>query len=379
MKILIFCNSVPYEPITDRTNKLNQLVESLKERHEISFISFSNNNVEKYAKETGFQVTYINPYCSRFNPKNFLTEKSIFMRNYSRRCQKEVDKVVNSFNPDCIIYNSISHFQYINKFENIKKVYNCTQVTYMLLYRIANQNKFLKKYFYNKEGVKLAHIEKKAYVNSDAIIFSNISDMNNVGSQMQLLTPLFYIPFYVDEYNLLPHKEKDNVLIGVNCDTVQGRYAYNYFIDKIHPYFKKTNKNYELYVYGDLKENSYKDSKIHVIHSLNDDLLSNIKCLFMPYKFRSGSHLLPIKCMAKGIPLVGFTKSMEFINVKIKDDYCICDTNLHDIIKKIEKTRENEAKLNKIINNSYNYAKEHYNKHMFEASLNTFEEQILNK
>lgn len=377
MKILFFCNSVPYEPITDRTNKLKQLVDALKEKHEISFISFSKENIEKYSSQTGFSVKYVNPHSSRYNINNFLTPKSVFIRNYSRRCQQEIDNIVKEFNPECIIYNSISHFQYINKYENIKKVYNCTQVTYMLLYRIANQNKFLKKYFYNKEGIKLAHIEKKAYVNSDAVLFSNVSDMNNVSSQMQLLTPIFYIPFYVEDFNILPQNDSHNVLIGVNCDTVQGNYAYNYYINHIHHNLKKKFNDYELYIYGDLKQDSYKDNNVHIVHKLDEELLSKIKYMFLPYKFRSDTHLLPIKCMAKGIPLVGFTKSMESINVKIKDDYCINDTNIKNIINKIDNIIEHKSKLNKIIENAYNYSKEHYNKELFNNSMKDFEERIL--
>lgn len=377
MKILIFCNSVPFEPIADRTNKLKQLIDALKDKHEISLITFSNENVDEYISQTGYSVKYVNPHSSRFNPKNFFTKRSVFIRNYSKRCQSEVDAAINEFNPECIIYNSISHFQYIKKYERIKKIYNCTQVTYMLLYRIANQSKFLKKYFYAKEGMKLAHIEKKAYINSATVLFSNISDLNNVGSQMQLLIPLYYIPFYVEEYNILPKKDSHNILIGVNCDTVQGNYAYKYFIENVHPYLKERFSDYELYVYGDLKADSYKDNNVHVVHKLNDEFLSKINCLFMPYKFRSDSHLLPIICMSKGIPLVGFTKSMEFINVKIKDDYCINDTNLKNLINKIDNILENKSKLNRITENAYNYSKEHYNKQMFEKNFKDFEDKFL--
>ena len=378
MKIIYICEGVPYKSTKSSEYRNKQIIEYLSKDNDLKILVNNSANIEEYKAETGLDVEYIaassssssSSSSSAFFKNLFFPEKKLNLPHFHPLLSKtSLSEAIEKFNPDLIFFTSIGFFEYI-KHINIKKIFVVNKVMYMYYQRLAVLHTFLRKRLFKNTAFRIGSYERYAFINVDMILFAHINDMANVNSNMQLLTPSYYLPSYVENFDLKPLIQAPNILFPVNYRSQVGKATYDYFIANIHGKLKNKYPEYKLFVSGRKTKNMYKDEHIEFVDAPTEEILDKTRALLLPYRIRMDMQFFAILAMSRGIPVIGFEKCMDFFAVKRKDDYCIAAKNLTEFNNLFIKNFKNDATLDRVRLNAFDYVKEHYTKAAFEKTMN---------
>ncbi len=368
MNIVFLCVDVPWAFAKASEYRHHQIIEALKENHQVKVIVLNQKNAKEYREKYGTNVEIVNCYMPAVRQIDYF-RKSLLLPHFPKPVERSsIEDAIRGFAPDIVVYTSIGFFPYVKNI-NAKKVFSVNKVLYMYYQRLALIENWIKGFFLKKRCYSIGAYERRAFMESDMILFSVINDMGNVNSNMQLLTPSYYLPAYIDKVDFCPLCEKKNIIVYGNYNSIAGKMMIKDFLDNIHPYIKKNYPDYKAYVVGLGSDAINKDENIEVSTILTEDILKDSRALLLPYKVRMDMQFPAIKAMSFGVPIIGYDKTMDFFAVKKKDDYCIPAKSKGELQTKLVKSLDNNAILEKVRENAFNYVKEHYNKELFDKTL----------
>ena len=368
MRIVFLCVDVPWMFSKASHWRHHQIIEALKENHTVKVITLSPKNIDEYKEKYKTDAEYIESNISNVKKIDYF-RKSLILPHFPKPIKSgSLEEAIREFAPDVIFYTSIGFFPYVRNL-NVKKVFSVNKVLYMYYQRLALIENCFNGFFLKKRCYSIGAWERRAFMESDMILFSVINDMANVNSNMQLLTPSYYLPAYVDKVDFCPLCEKKNIIIYGNYNSIAGKIMIKDFLDNIHPAIKKRYPDYKVYMVGLGSQKLTTDENIEVSTLLTEEILKDARALLLPYRVRTDMQFPAIKAMSYGVPIIGFDKTMDFFAVRKKDEYCISAKNRNELITKLLKAFESDPPLEKVRENAFNYVKEHYTKELFKKTL----------
>lgn len=379
MNILVLCKNVPYVFRKTDDFRLHLILEELKKNHTVKVLCLSKTDIKEYSEKYNTDVVWMKNSINKESAmKSFLFKgKSFFLSNfYSSSVRNEIVGAVRDFKPDLIVYNNVGFYDFIGRFSNVKRIFSVDNCLYMYYARLSSVYDFIRRKMLLTESKRIMVKEKAAFVYSDAIWFGAFSDMNNVNSQLQLITPGYYLPGYTEEFEYPALKNNHHVLIYGDFRTRVGRLMYKYYIANIHGSMKKKYSDYKVYVAGNLIPNMYSDDNVEFAEELTKEILDDVRIYFSCYKFRTNLFYPEITCAGHGIPICGCDKGIGFVNVKDKKEYCATVFRRRDLKNYFLEVIDNDNVLEKCRKNSYNYVKENFDKEKFEKTIQISLEKI---
>lgn len=372
MNILVLCTRVPYTFRKTGDFRLHQTLLCLKEKHNVKVACFDKENLKEYSEKHNIDTEWLKGYkLGEKIKRNFLFKgQSLILGSYYRMVDTgKLDKIIKEFSPDCIVFKGVGFYDYVKKYESVKKIFSIDDCLYMYYARLSSVYSFIKRKLYTMESQRIMAKEKKAFIRSDAIWFGAYSDMNNVNSQLQLITPGYYLPGYAEEFVFKPLPDNHHIIIYGDFNAKSGILMYSYFIKNIHGALKAKFSDYKVYVVGNINPKMYKDSSILFCSDFTDEILNDARMYLSCYKFRTNQFYPEIVCASHGIPIGGCDKGIGFINVKDKKDYCASVMRRRDLRAHILDVIDNTNALEKRRKNTFEFVKENCNKELFAKNM----------
>ena len=368
MKIVFLCVDVPFNFTKASEYRHHQMIEALKENHSVKVIVLNSKNVKEYKEKYGTDAEAVESYIPKIRQIDYFRKSLILPRFPKPHKKGELEDLIRDFAPDIVFYTSVGFYPYVKNI-SAKKVFSVNKVLYMYYQRLALIENPINGFLLRKRCYSIGAWEKRAFMEADMILFSVINDMANVNSNMQLLTPSYYLPAYIDKVEFCPLCQKKNIIVYGNYKSIAGKLMIKYFLDSIHPLLKKTYQDYKVYIVGNGAKSIEADSNTEVREVLWEDVLKDARALFLPYRVRTDMQYPAIKAMSYGVPIIGYDKTMDFFAVKRKDDYCITAKSPGELQNKFIRAFNNDADLERVREKAFNYVKDHYSKESFDKTL----------
>ena len=393
MEKILFLMSRPPLPTNDgRSITLFQYIEAMKEDYEIGIVTLkSKKDINKQPEYIKFvkeleMPSFVGKFLNVLNLSLFKRWPLQVAGVYSRKAQKQFNKIVNEFQPDIIICDMIRTSRYVlkSKFDGRKildmddilsKRYESSlntkedplgQFKDMLpsfalkIIRILHLNKFILKF----EAKAMRKKELSAKDNfSDVILVSpkECEKLNKItGTNMAKCWP---VCVNTVDNNKSDYDNNQICFLG-NIDASQNQSTLQFIIDNV---MNKLPKEVNLLVVGKCsKENMEKFSKYSNVKFTGyvDSIVEYVQdslCLLAPIQYGSGIKIKVLESMAYKVPVITSSVGAEGLNFVNGQDVIITNDNYAEEVMKM---RSDKKYRNDIASNGYKYVLE---KHNFEV------------
>lgn len=372
MKKVVFITTRPIYPITGgREVVLYNYCKGLSEMHncEVDLISFIDD--ENYNLTPDFiNSQYIVKTPSKIEKVKNLVIKSLILKKwplqvslyYSRKTQRNIEKIINKINPDILICDMARTAEYIRNITGFsgKKVLDMDDLLSKRYFRQANNvskdnnilgqygNKipgfvkkmlsstFIKKKVLLLEGNLLQRYELEVSKDFNHIIFVSQIEAKELNEKMNK-NKAFDVSIGVDHeyYSKIVVEKKQENLIGFlgNMYIPHNQDAVMHFINDIFPRVKEEIPNAKFRIIGkcskEYKEQFEDREDIEVTGQVEDIRQYMQECIVAvaPLTYGSGIKTKILETMAMGVPVVTNDIGAEGIKIKNGQNIIISNNN----------------------------------------------------
>jgi sugar transferase (PEP-CTERM/EpsH1 system associated) len=271
---------------------------------------------------------------------SFFTDQSfIIRRDYVKKMQMIVDKIIREEKPDLIYVDHLQMFQYVKNHKGFK-ILDEHNVENLLIKRLAkNEPNYFKKIFLNQEQKKLMDLEKNACLVSDLVLTVSDVDKEILSELASHKVRIESIPIGVDcEYfSFKPRpaesegQKKSIIFIGTlfwppNIDAIM------WFLNNVRPLIREKTGNVNLKIIGNKPVRKVaqlaKFENIEILGNVQDvrPFMRQGNVFIVPLRIASGMRVKILNAMACGIPVVSTSIGVEGVEVKNGENILIADT-----------------------------------------------------
>lgn len=378
MRIFVLLSRVPY-PLEkgDKLRAFNQIRELAKNNE---LILCALNPDTKLDKQKAFSK--LQPYCHSINfldlpiyLRLWNMSKALFGNIpiqagyfYNRKVEKEIHRLINTYNPDHIYCQFIRTTEYVKNLK-IKKTLDYQDVlSYGIKRRLKNVSIF-KKPFFSLEYKRLINYEREIfdYFNNKTII--SIPDKNLIPHQHK--EEIYVIPNGVDHSFFKPiNKEKTyDVVFTGNMAYPPNVNAAEFLIKDIMPIVWKEMPEVKVLLAGasPVKKVLSLQSKLVDISGWMDDIrdsYSSAKVFIAPMRIGTGLQNKLLEAMSMKIPSITTPLANDALQAKDSTEILI-GHDATELANKIIKLLSNKKLYETIAKNGYNFV---HNNHSWEKA-----------
>ena len=381
MKILQLSKKTPFPPLDGESVAISDItIQLLNNGHKVHLICMQTS--KHFSDETSPFFEHKNFSCSIINVNtninpillvwyDFLTASPYIAKRYfDKKFLKEIEKVIQTFQPDIIhaesLYTSL-YFKYLKKYSQpkIMRAQNIESNIWKL--RSKNEKNILKKIYFHYLSKKLNTYELKIAHLADLIVSITEDDHNYFKKQIKNKA-IITVPtgYQVKTIELNSTKEPNYIFFGA-LDWFPNIEALNWLIQKAWPEILTKNPSAQLHIAGrnpnkkDITQwKKAKNIKFYGQVENAEEFLKNGKIVLVPLFTGSGIRIKIIEAMALGLPVVATTIAAKGINVKNHYNILLADTE-KEFAKQAIELHENIELYNKISNNAQLFISQQYN------------------
>lgn len=398
MKVLHVSNRVPV-PANDGgaiaiLNMLNGLVEN---KCEIDFISI---NTPKSINTSG-KITALNNHFdvfvdTRISPFNAL--KSLLFKNtpynverfYNKAVEALISKQIRSSKYDFILLESAFTCLYIPMIQKLCStpiLVRTHNVEYMIWKRLAaNESNPLKKWYLKHLSKRLALFEADFYQRADGIVAISEDDKSLL-LKMGITKPIEVVPTGISLKNKLISTEisgKKNTIFSLSSlDWMPNSEGLNWFLKEVWPMVHQANPSIEFHIAGKATPQWVLDLNLKnvIVHGYVDDaqkFQQQYGLMLVPLLSGSGMRVKIIEGFANKKCILSTSIGAEGIPYTKNENIRIADTP-KEWAKEITELVANEAEMNRISENAYEFVKQNYDTVQLTSKVIHLVEQIKRK
>ncbi|HRG37402.1 MAG TPA: glycosyltransferase [Bacteroidia bacterium] len=375
MKIFIILSRVPY-PLEkgDKLRAFNQIKE-LSKNNEVYLFALNdlNSNQQaiaellKYCKEvTVFRLTkltiVLNLIRTLFDGKPF--QVGYF---YSKKAQVVIDTLIKKYQPNHIYCQLIRTAEYVRPYPNIPRTLDFMDIFSKGMERRKSTSPFYLKPILGIEYRRLLTYENK--------IFDSFTNKTIISEQDKSFLPhpdkeeIVVIPNGVDTSYFKPMESKKEfeLLFNGNMNYPPNIESVQYLVNKVMPLIWKQKPEVRLLISGanpNSKVLELKSDRVVVSGWMNDirENFAKSKILAAPMQISIGLQNKLLEAMAMKLPCVTSTLANNALKAKPNEQILVADTP-EEYAKSIVSLLNDEAMMNRIAENGYQYALSNFNWH----------------
>lgn len=347
---------------------MGKQVETLKEKHNVTVLTFVNNEYEKqliknhpdyYYVETSTKTFIGNVLLHPFQPNMFAVRNSRKFKKLLKRIIQE--KKIQAIHAE---YTSMGQYVWVKEvYPNI--IFNMTEhdVTIQSYERQMLNANGIKKFYFNIETAKVKKCEKEYVSHSDNVMTFNEKDASLLKKFYYLNNVCVLNPYYGLEFSEISKNEKIPYSI---CFVGQmGRDENHVAALRLIQIFRKINRSdWQLNIIGAYPKDELKDMECDNIHitgfvdDINREILKNEIAVF-PLTYGAGIKLKVLLAFGLGLPVIttsvgaeGIDENGEVLNLAETDE---------EIIDQINHLFSNRHLLEKKRNECISFVKDKFN------------------
>jgi len=375
LKIFIILSRVPY-PLEkgDKLRAFNQIKE-LSKNNEVYLFALNdlNSNQQaiaellKYCKEvTVFRLTkltiVLNLIRTLFDGKPF--QVGYF---YSKKAQVVIDTLIKKYQPNHIYCQLIRTAEYVRPYPNIPRTLDFMDIFSKGMERRKSTSPFYLKPILGIEYRRLLTYENK--------IFDSFTNKTIISEQDKSFLPhpdkeeIVVIPNGVDTSYFKPMESKKEfeLLFNGNMNYPPNIESVQYLVNKVMPLIWKQKPEVRLLISGanpNSKVLELKSDRVVVSGWMNDirENFAKSKILAAPMQISIGLQNKLLEAMAMKLPCVTSTLANNALKAKPNEQILVADTP-EEYAKSIVSLLNDEAMMNRIAENGYQYALSNFNWH----------------
>lgn len=398
MKVLHVSNRVPV-PANDGgaiaiLNMLNGLVEN---KCEIDFISI---NTPKSINTSGKIASLNNHFDifvdTRISP--FKALKSLLFKNtpynverfYNKAIEALISKQIQSNKYDFILLESAFTCLYIpiiQKLCSTPILVRTHNVEYMIWKRLAaNESNPLKKWYLKHLSKRLALFEADFYQRADGIVAISKDDKNLL-LKMGISKPIEVVPTGISlknkEVSTDTSGKKNTIFSLSSLDWMPNSEGLNWFLKEVWPMVHQANPSIEFHIAGKATPQWVLDLNLKnvIVHGYVDDaqkFQQQYGLMLVPLLSGSGMRVKIIEGFANKKCILSTSIGAEGIPYTKNENIRIADTP-KEWAKEITELVANEAEMNRISENAYEFVKQNYDTVQLTSKVIHLVEQIKRK
>lgn len=398
MKVLHVSNRVPV-PANDGgaiaiLNMLNGLVEN---KCEIDFISI---NTPKSINTSGKIASLNNHFDifvdTRISP--FKALKSLLFKNtpynverfYNKAIEALISKQIQSNKYDFILLESAFTCLYIpiiQKLCSTPILVRTHNVEYMIWKRLAaNESNPLKKWYLKHLSKRLALFEADFYQRADGIVAISKDDKNLL-LKMGISKPIEVVPTGISlknkEVSTDTSGKKNTIFSLSSLDWMPNSEGLNWFLREVWPMVHQANPSIEFHIAGKGTPQWVLDLNLKnvIVHGYVDDaqkFQQQYGLMLVPLLSGSGMRVKIIEGFANKKCILSTSIGAEGIPYTKNENIRIADTP-KEWAKEITELVANEAEMNRISENAYEFVKQNYDTVQLTSKVIHLVEQIKRK
>lgn len=375
MKIFIILSRVPY-PLEkgDKLRAFNQIKE-LSKNNQVYLFALNDLDPNqqavaellKYCKEvTVFRLTKftiaLNLIRTLFDGKPF--QVGYF---YSKKAQAVIDTLIKKYQPDHIYCQLIRTAEYAKPYSNIPRT-----LDFMDIFSKGMERRKSTSPFYLKPVLGIEYRRLLTYENK---IFSSFTNKTIISEQDKSFLPhpdkeeIVVIPNGVDTTYFKPMESKKEfeLLFNGNMNYPPNIESVQYLVNKVMPLIWKEKPEVRLLISGanpNGKVLELKSDRVAVSGWMNDirENFAKSRILAAPMQISIGLQNKLLEAMAMKLPCVTSTLANNALKAKPNEQILVADTP-QEYARCILSLLNDEATLNRIAENGYQYALNNFNWH----------------
>lgn len=354
-KILWLSHMIPYPPKGGNLQRSYNLIRELSKYHEITIIAFNQSKILDSQEKIDSATVHFSTFCkvkqvfeipseSGFFSRLVLLIKALLpWRTYtvswleSEEFKKFIDDTMQETQFDLLYADTISLAQYIAHKKDVKKVLNHHNIeSQMLLRRVGNEKNWLKKLYFQWEGIKLENYERATCKNFDLNVTCSEIDtarLLKIAGKLNVES----VPNGVDLDYFIPVKGIDikpkSLVFAGGLTWYPNLDAMTFFLKNVWPSLSQQISGISMTVIGrsppqwmiNLQEQY---SNLHITGFVDDvrPYLTEAEIYVCPIKDGGGTKLKILDALAMGKPLIADPIACEGINVENEKNVLFAST-----------------------------------------------------
>jgi sugar transferase (PEP-CTERM/EpsH1 system associated) len=372
LKLLVLLSRVPY-PLEkgDKLRAYNQL-KVLSKRHEIYLFALNDsllhpdamNVLSSFCKEV--HIFHLSKLSVGWNTLQFLFSRKPLQCGYfyNRRAQKEIDKLIETVNPDHIYVQLIRMAEYVRN-KTTKKTLDYQDVFSKGLFRLMEHAPFWKRCFYNIEYKRVKRYESEIFS-----CFDNKTIITQVDKELikhHQIEELVVVPNGVDVDFFQPfasEKQYDLIFTG-NMSYAPNVQAAEYLVKMILPQLLKKYPDIRIVLCGTtpaLKVSLLQGKNVRVTGWVEDirQYYAQSRIFIAPMQLGTGLQNKLLEAMAMRLPCITSPLASKPIDVMPHKDILVCNSIL-GYVDAVDSLLTQSELYHSIAENGYQFVKRNYN------------------
>jgi len=397
VKIIHLSKKLPFHPKDGETVAITQLLESLNRSNHSIFsliLNIENNDNEQYNKinsSFSFKIVIKNTkinYLQLFLSDIFSSTPYIAKRFLSKSYLNNLIELINNWNPDLIIADSLYTAQYFKfiKTGNYLKIYRAHNIEYKIWQKRAKNDKNLVKKLYSYFlAQRLKNYEHKIANISDKILTISTED----SKYWLKYTPRNKISYLPVTFNIYPNKieyssKPDFIFLG-SLDWHPNLEALNWFINKVWSIILTKIPNAKLHIAGKNADKNWakklKSTPNLLFYGEIDspvEYLSKGRILISPLFSGSGIRIKILEALSLGLPIVASSLAVKGLELTNNKNILLAN-NEYDFSNACINLYKDKLLWEKLANNGKKFIKENFSSDIIDKKLNNFMQSLEHK
>lgn len=407
MKKVLFITTRLIYPVNDgRKVVLYNYCKGLADQHNCEVRLFSLVDEEETKKEQPNFISeiYYSKLPNKIEKMKNLILKSILLNKwplqvslyYSNNAQKELDRVINEYNPDIVICDMARTAQYLKRLDGYKynKILDMDDVLSKRYQRQANSgvlgksavgaysnklpkifncflnNRLIMKFILTKEAKLLEKYEIKIAKYYKSIVFVSPLEANEfntkIGENKSIDITIGVDYDYFSEFVVKEKKDNYIVFLG-NMYVAHNKDSVRLFIKNVFPEILRSNPKCVFRIVGKCSEEFKRElsnyENIEITGEVEDirKYIQDCTVAIAPLVYGSGIKTKILETMAMGVPIVTNSIGVEGINVVNNKEIFVCDTDedfkdkVNELLRDRNLREEVRLAAQKVILNEYKW------------------------